>query len=78
MTDMMISQYSHLAATLSLEGRGEDAHRHSGMTDAESFWQNPKTERRGGWLKERVSEEVQSARAVISTVEDLEDLVAAL
>ena len=44
-------------------------------SDAASPWQNGRTERHGGWIKERAESELQSGHTVISTSEDLDQLL---
>ena len=45
------------------------------VSDASSPWQNAKVERHGGWLKDRAEQEIQSGDSILSTVDDLEELL---
>ena len=44
----------------------------------ESPWENGKVERHGGWLKSKLEKELQAGQSVITSAEDLDELVAAL
>ena len=48
------------------------------MTVPESPWQNPKSERHGGWIKERLQREVDSGRCAFASLEELDEFLAAL
>jgi hypothetical protein len=45
------------------------------ICDAASPWQNGKAERHGGWVKERVEQELASGQCVVITSEELDELV---
>ncbi len=45
------------------------------VTDGASPWQNAKAERHGGWVKSRAEKELQSGISVISSPEDLAELI---
>jgi len=45
------------------------------ITDGASPWQNAKAERHGGWVKDRAEEELQSGSSVVSSPEDLSELI---
>ena len=43
---------------------------------AESPWQNAKSERHGGWLKRRLTQEVESGRCIFDTLSELDEFLA--
>ena len=45
------------------------------VCDASSPWQNGKVERRGGWVKERAELELSSGQCVVTSSEELEELI---
>lgn len=45
------------------------------VCDAASPWQNGKAERHGGWVKERAEMELSAGQSVISTSQDLDELI---
>ena len=45
------------------------------VSDASSPWQNGKVERHGGWVKERAELELSSGQCVVSSSEELEELI---
>ena len=45
------------------------------ICDAANPWQNGKAERHGGWVKERVEQELASGQCVVITSEELDELV---
>ena len=48
------------------------------ITHAESPWENGKTERHGGWLKERLEREIESGQCTMSSLEELDEMLASL
>ena len=48
------------------------------VTAPESPWQNSRAERHGGWLKQKLNQELDAGQGVVSTKEDLDELLAAL
>ena len=48
------------------------------VTIPESPWQNSKSERHGGWVKERLQREVNSGRCTFSSLEELDEFLAAV
>ena len=46
------------------------------MCAAESPWQNAKSERHGGWLKRRLTQEVESGRCTFDNLEELDEFLA--
>ncbi len=48
------------------------------VSDSHSPWQNGRVERHGGWLKQRLEQEVQSGQSTVSNLEELEILVTSL
>ena len=60
-------------------GRFERGLEHFGIyhhvTDRKSPWQNAKTERHGGWLKEKIDAEVAAGSCAPATLEKLGDFV---
>ena len=47
------------------------------VTAPDSPWQNSRAERHGGWLKQRMIQELESGQSVIENLEDLDELLAA-
>ncbi|CAE7692773.1 unnamed protein product, partial [Symbiodinium microadriaticum] len=47
------------------------------VTAPGSPWQNSRAERHGGWLKQRMIQELESRQSVIENLEDLDELLAA-
>ena len=47
------------------------------VTAPDSPWQNSRAERHGGWLKQRIIQELESGQSVIENLEDLDELLAA-
>ena len=45
------------------------------VCDASSPWQNGRVERHGGWVKERAELELSSGQSIISSSEELEELL---
>ena len=45
------------------------------VCDASSPWQNGRVERHGGWVKERAEQEVSAGQSVITSSDDLEELI---
>ncbi|CAE7857444.1 unnamed protein product [Symbiodinium necroappetens] len=43
---------------------------------AESPWQNAKSERHGGWLKRRLTQEVESGRCIFDSLDELDEFLA--
>ena len=43
------------------------------VTAPESPWQNSRAERHGGWLKQKMTQELDSGRGIIATKEDLDE-----
>ena len=48
------------------------------VTAPESPWQNSRAERHGGWLKQRLSQELESGQGVVTCHDDLDELLASL
>ena len=48
------------------------------VTAPESPWQNSRAERHGGWLKQRLSQELDSGQGVVTCHDDLDELLASL
>ena len=48
------------------------------ISDAASPWQNAKVERHGGWLKERAEQELASGQSVVTSSEELDELLACM
>ena len=48
------------------------------VTAPESPWQNSRAERHGGWLKQKLVQELDSGRGVVTSREDLDELLASL
>ena len=48
------------------------------VTAPESPWQNSRAERHGGWLKQKLTQELDSGQGIISSKEDLDELLASL
>ena len=46
------------------------------ITAPESPWQNSRAERHGGWLKQRLAQELDSGQGVVESVTDLDELLA--
>ena len=47
-------------------------------TAPESPWQNSKAERHGGWLKQKLKQEIQSGQCVMSSLSELDDFLSQL
>ena len=47
------------------------------VTAPDSPWQNSRAERHGGWLKQRMIQELESGQSVIENLDDLDELLAA-
>ena len=45
------------------------------ISDASSPWQNAKVERHGGWVKERAEQELSSGQCVVTSSEELDELL---
>ena len=48
------------------------------VTASEAPWQNGRAERHGGWVKSRLTSELESGTCVLETMSDLEEFVSAL
>ena len=48
------------------------------ISDAASPWQNAKVERHGGWLKERAEQELMSGLGLVTSSEELDELLSSL
>ena len=48
------------------------------VSDAHSPWQNGRVERHGGWVKEKLQQELEAGQGLIRTVEELEEMITAL
>ena len=48
------------------------------VTDAQSPWQNGRVERHGGWLKQKLQNEINSGPSVVTSIDDLDLLVTSL
>ena len=48
------------------------------VTAPESPWQNSRAERHGGWLKQKLTQELDSGQGIVSSKEDLDELLASL
>ena len=48
------------------------------ISDSHSPWQNGRCERHGGWVKQRLEQELQSGHSVVANAEDLDMLLASL
>ncbi|CAE7403523.1 unnamed protein product, partial [Symbiodinium necroappetens] len=47
------------------------------VTAPDSPWQNSRAERHGGWLKQRMIQELESGQSVIENLDDLDEILAA-
>ena len=48
------------------------------VTAPESRWQNSRAERHGGWLKQRLTQELDSGQGIAETIEDVDELLASV
>ena len=48
------------------------------ITAPESPWQNSRAERRGGWLKQKLSQELDSGQGIATNLDELDELLTSL
>ncbi|CAE7202644.1 unnamed protein product [Symbiodinium sp. CCMP2456] len=48
------------------------------ITAPESPWQNSRAERHGGWLKQRLTQELDSGRGIAENLDDVDELISAV